>query len=407
MMLYNKLKNNIFSLFSVESQQLQSLEELQSRTILWLRFPLALLVLLIHIGPQAKDIFTPIPTIDISYLTIANIYSIIGRLGTYFSQVAVPFFFFTSGYFYFYKVNRFDIPCYKRKITKRVKTLVVPYLLWNLMTLFFIILSKVMGVCFLHRSKDTLIEYITQLDWNIIWNSSIWNENSVNLLGWSTQMSGPVLLPLWFLRDLIVISFILTPLIYLGIKYLRGYWVLLLGIAYLLKACTLPGIGITGVFFFSFGAYLSLNQRNIVTYFKKNRYFYWIISIVCLAVCIVFDSSQTARLSQSIYSIAAVGGVISIVAGLLYNRRLNVRPQLSQTSFFVYALHTMPILHFSCLGLAVALTEKMFFAEHYTVGYILSYIVSPFLGASLCLVAFVVLKTYMPRLLILLTGGRE
>lgn len=406
-MLYNKLKNNIFSLFAVESLQPSSLDELQSKTITWLRFPLVLLVLLIHINPSTKDIFTPIQTIDISHLTIANIYSIIGRLGYYFSQVAVPFFFFTSGYFFFYKVNKLDAPCYKKKITKRIKTLVVPYLLWNLMTLFFMILSKGMGVCLLHKSQAGLMEYISQLDWNVLWNSSIWNEDSVNLFGWSTQMSGPVLLPLWFLRDLIVISFILTPLIYLGIKYLRGYWVLLLGIAYLLKACTLPGIGITGVFFFSFGAYLSLNQKNIVTYFRKNRYFYWIISIVCLVVCVAFDSSQTARLSQSIYSITAVGSVISIVAGLLYNRHLKVRPQLSQTSFFVYALHTMILLHFSCLGLAVALTEKMFFAEHYIVGYILSYFVSPFLGAGLCLVAFIVLKTYMPRLLILLTGGRN
>ena len=96
MTLYNKLKGNFLALFTEKSSVSQSAAELQSQTVMWLRFPLVLLVLLIHVNPQNKEIFTPIQTIDVSHLTIANIYSIICRVGYYFSQVAVPFFFFVK-----------------------------------------------------------------------------------------------------------------------------------------------------------------------------------------------------------------------------------------------------------------------------------------------------------------------
>ena len=408
MELYNKLKGNFLSLFTEKLSVPQSAAELQSQTIMWLRFPLVLLVLLIHVNPQNREIFTPIQSIDISHLTIANIYSIIGRTGYYFSQVAVPFFFFTSGYFFFYKVRQWNIQCYKQKVLKRLKTLLIPYLLWNFLALGLMILRKCFGVLFLHKQVNDLVNYLTNIKlWGVIWNFTTWNESTINLLGWSTQMYGPFLLPLWFLRDLIVISFVLTPIIYYGIKYLKGYWVVLLGIAYLLKLCTLPGIHITGIFFFSWGAYLSISKKNMVTTFLQKKNTYLVIALLCLAICVVFDSTKIALLFQQAYCIVAVASLFPLTAMLLNKGILTVRPQLSQTSFFIYALHGITILKFSCLGLAIAITERIFYASHYDFGYIFSYLLSPMLGALFCLIAFTVLKTFMPRFLSLLTGGRD
>lgn len=409
MVVCNKLKDNFLSLFTGKLFVSQSITELQSQTIIWLRLPLVLLVLLIHVNPQNREIFTPIQTIDVSHLTIANIYSIIGRVGYYFSQVAVPFFFFTSGYFFFYKIREWNSRCYKTKVKKRLKTLFVPYLLWNILALGLIILNKCMGIWFLHKPVDGLTSYLTSIKlWGgVFWNFTTWNEGAVNLLGWPTQMYGPFLLPLWFLRDLIVISFVLTPIIYYGIKYLKGYWVLLLGVAYLLNICTLPGINITGIFFFSWGAYLSISQKNMITTFLQKKNTSIVIAILSLVGCVVFDSTKIASVTQQVYCIAAVASLIPVTAILLNKGVLTVRPQLSQTNFFVYALHTMIILKVSCLGLAIALTERMFFASHYDAGYILSYLLSPLLGALLCLIVFAVLKTIMPRFLNLLTGGRD
>lgn len=407
MTLYNKLKGNFLALFTEKSSVSQSAAELQSQTVMWLRFPLVLLVLLIHVNPQNKEIFTPIQTIDVSHLTIANIYSIICRVGYYFSQVAVPFFFFSSGYFFFYKVKQWNIQCYKKKIEKRLKTLLVPYLLWNVLALCIIIFNKCIGVWILHKPVDDLIKYLTNIKLGgVIWNFTTWNESAVNLLGWSAQMYGPFLLPLWFLRDLIVIS-LLTPIIYYGIKYLKGTYLLLLGVAYLLNICTLPGIHITGIFFFSWGAYLSVSQKNMVTTLLQKKNIYLVITILSLVSCVVFDSTKIASLTRQVYCVAAIASLIPVTSMLLTKGVLIVRPQLSQTSFFVYALHTMTILKVSCLGLAIAFAERIFLASHYNVGYIISYLLSPLLGALFCLIVFVVLKTFTPRFLNLLTGGRD
>ena len=163
MVVCNKLKGNFLSLFTEKLFVSQSITELQSQTIIWLRLPLVLLVLLIHVNPQNREIFTPIQTIDVSHLTIANIYSIIGRVGYYFSQVAVPFFFFTSGYFFFYKIREWNSRCYKTKVKKRLKTLFVPYLLWNILAIGLIILNKCMGIWLLHKPVDGLTSYLTSI----------------------------------------------------------------------------------------------------------------------------------------------------------------------------------------------------------------------------------------------------
>ena len=145
----------------------------------------------------------------------------------------------------------------------------------------------------------------------------------------------------------------------------------------------------------------------MATTFLQKKNVYLVIAILSLVGCVVFDSTKIALVTQQVYCVAAVASLIPVTAMLLNKGVLTVRPQLSQTSFFVYALHTMIILKVSCLGLAITLTERMYFASHYDAGYILSYLLSPLLGALLCLIVFAVLKTIMPRFLNLLTGGRD
>lgn len=72
-------------------------EELQSLAINFLRFPLAILVIYIHINPQNSALFTPLQTINLYELNLNNLYSIIAKLGTHFCSIAVPFFFLHRG----------------------------------------------------------------------------------------------------------------------------------------------------------------------------------------------------------------------------------------------------------------------------------------------------------------------
>ena len=78
-----------------------------SLIVKWLRLPMALLVIFIHMTPHLNSHFTPISGIDWQCLSPDNIYSIIGVFFNNLCTVAVPFFFFMIGSYL--AVNKFDI----------------------------------------------------------------------------------------------------------------------------------------------------------------------------------------------------------------------------------------------------------------------------------------------------------
>ena len=48
-------------------------------------------------------------------------------------KVAMPVFFIMSGYLFFANVGKWNLATYKKKTLRRVKTLLIPYLIWNLL----------------------------------------------------------------------------------------------------------------------------------------------------------------------------------------------------------------------------------------------------------------------------------
>ena len=104
-------------------------EELQSCTISYLRFPLTLGIIFIHFD-LIEHIFTyhgvQYGLNPPSWFTFfVNFFSEV------LPQIGVPLFFIISGYLFFHK-DQFDCHVYKQKLLKRARTLLVPYLLWNL-----------------------------------------------------------------------------------------------------------------------------------------------------------------------------------------------------------------------------------------------------------------------------------
>lgn len=376
---------------------------MQSSAINFLRFPLAILVVYIHINPQNSALFTPIQTINLYEFNLNNLYSIIAKLGTHFCSIAVPFFFFTSGYYFFFKTKNWSFTTYINKIKKRIKTLLIPYIVWNLLAFSFLILSKLGEIILLSKPWNELSTLFSSYDtissWlEIFWNKTTWREGNTNLFGISTQMWGPQLLPLWFLRDLIVIT-VLTPLLYFFIRHLKVYFIILLGIGYVLTICTLPGLSITGIFFFSFGAYLSINNRNLILLFEKQKKLYWVAAPLFLVLCVVFDSKSYTNIFNALYCISALGLLFCITSTLLTSKQCHVYPHLANTSFFIYALHSMKIFKFSIISFVCYVTNKLFNAKEYAIGAILSYLISPIIVVIICLAIFLLLKKYIPSLL--------
>lgn len=147
-------------------------EELQSKTICFLRFPLIVGIVMIH------SHYTELIVEGNDLMKDANlpVYNFISYL---FSEIlagtAVPLFFFLSGFLFFYKTATFSRTIYEEKIKKRIRTLLVPYLFWNLAVIAILFLSQTLLPGLMSGNKKLICEY-TFSDW--LW--SFWNMNKVN-----------------------------------------------------------------------------------------------------------------------------------------------------------------------------------------------------------------------------------
>ena len=96
------------------------------------------------------------------------------------TEIAVPFFFIVSGFFFFEKVYN-DRVSYIKMLRKKTQTLLIPFIIWNIYGLFFIMLYD-----------------INRLDKP--WGSLIYD---LCLSNWNG--------PLWYMRDLIILM-VISPL---------------------------------------------------------------------------------------------------------------------------------------------------------------------------------------------------
>ena len=144
------------------------------------------------------------------------------------TEVCVPLFFVISGYLFFHNVP--EKPAggwFLQKYKSRFFTLVLPYLIANVIAF----------GCFwfAHHVTPSLMSGFLGEQWKdplfIFWK-------------------GPVNLSLWFIRELIVVV-VLSPFVYLLVRYLRWWGVLGLGVLWALKIAPAP------LFFFSLGACLA------------------------------------------------------------------------------------------------------------------------------------------------------
>lgn len=218
-----------------------------------LRLPLIILVVFIHMNPT----FDSVGYWGLTINTIA--------------QVAVPCFFVIAGYF-FVGNKPLTLEMYKVKLKKRVVTLLIPYLLWNLVPSLVLIGGNLFSIVFRGKSTEDLMTFLTDL-----WNDGVWH------LWWDKVNGMPSDSPLWFLRDLIVMC-VLAPVFYYFIKKGGKLAVVIWCLLYVFLPVSwahLSGISITAVFFFNIGLYLRYNGIDLVGGSNK------IYQLVCVATAFV------------------------------------------------------------------------------------------------------------------------
>ncbi len=364
----------------------------ESRTIDWLRFPLAVFVIFIHgFGGGSSNVA------DYSSLTSMDIYNITRiSFSHVLCQIAVPAFYFISGYLFFLNVKTWSKEAYINKCKSRFKTLVIPYLLWNLLAIIVVLSKKV------YNGMEVMEFFQKYSVFKLCWNINVWNAEMKNWIGLSAYRTGPINIPLWFLRDLIVVVFF-TPVIYQLIKKWGKIVIIVLGFCYVSRIWFVTsGFGINGFFFFSFGAYFSINKNSFFFNFNKIRIPNYIVTLTLFVVCVYYDG-PCSKIGWNIYPFFIITELISIfnVAFYCVNKwDLHPFKILTQSCFFIYACHKFEILDFceSLIGKLLPCNDSFCL--------IIKYFSTTFICAGVCVLIYFILNKFTPKLCGIFCGNR-
>ncbi len=341
-----------------------------------IRFPLILLVLFIHALPFAV---VPLPeAFSVNYLYIYSS----ELISHYFSSSVVPTFFLISGYYFFYRKTEWSLNLYLRSLKSRVKTLLIPYILFNLILLALMLL------------KEYAMAYF-HINGQLTPNLSVFEQNSLLDL-----MLMPIDFPLWYIRDLIVVC-VFSPLFYLAHRYLGGLVssLICLGLYFAsLYVIPLNRLPLTGITFFGLGAFLSLSGKNILALIKPYRVY---IVGIFLALVIINGFLRSYALSL-VHIILGVFALISMMSYLIVwaPRIKEICIKLATATFFVYATH----LIFIESWVKGAFSRSILYANGW--GKLLAYFLTPLITLAVCLALFYLMKKFVPKVLAVLCGGR-
>ncbi|MND67534.1 Acyltransferase family protein [compost metagenome] len=366
-----------------------SAEELQSKVIDFLRFPLIVGVVFIHTD------FSDIVMAGVKQISFVN-YPIFSRIFFLFSKVifeaCVPLFFFISGFLFFYKTAGFSREIYLQKLKNRIRSLLVPYIFWNLLIILFLMLAQTFLSGSLVSGRNKLITDYNLLDW--LW--SFWDTSHVNPL---TKKTLPINSPFWFIRDLMVVV-LFSPLIYILIKKLRAYAVIMLGLLWIFNPFFyLPGLSIVSFFFFTAGAYFSIHKMNFVEVLKPMLRALAPLYILIVAMALYFVGTGWWSYLYCAGVIVGLVLAITVSAYFIDSGKWHLNPFLTNGSFFIYAYHRLPLVF------VIKILFKWLHPRS-DGALLLLYLACPAIVILLGLLIYSLLRQWLPRFTAVISGGR-
>lgn len=358
-------------------------DSIQSKTIEWLRFCCIGAVVLLHaVGDplEGKEI---ISWQYGAYDTVRILFS------EGLCRVAVPIFFLISGYLFFVKLEEWRTDIWADKLKRRVKTLLIPYVLWNLLSVVFAFAKLYLRFFLIGGDAPDLPAW---------YHDSI---GGLHLFWDSYQGLYPHNCPLWFIRDLMVFV-ILAPVVFYYVKKTGIIGLAILYLAFVTNIwLNVPGFSAEGLFYFSLGAYLSIHRIDFTEVCRK-----YLAIAACLAVPLLLVMVFTYGNHQDVWGYArrcftlfGATATIGTVARLFQNGKIRVHPLLSKSSFLVYAAHGSIVLPFMQFVLGSVLPYNQFWL-------IIKYFSVALLTVALLVACYWLLSRCMPKTLSVLTGGR-
>lgn len=378
-----------------------AVSRIDSQTISLLRFPLALLVVFCHMNPNT----TALADTNFGLLSPIGIINTIEIILSYvIGHTAVPGFFLISGFLYFNGLQTWNWKAYLVKTKNRIHSLLVPYLVWNFLSILtFILLYIYIGIK--HNNFQQIQTYISSIDISSFWNCNIWGLQKADWLGNPTPSSGPHVVTLWFLRDLISVS-VFSPIIFFLLKKAKLLGLIFLLICYISKIwIQIPGFSIDACFFFGTGAYIAIHNYSLEAVSKKNQWVFYIFALLSFPICTYYGGlkEHLGSLVFPIWAIAFVGTYINWVRILAEKKTIAASPILIQGCMFVYALHALPIAKLGSPLSWIGYKLSLFFRP--IPGHeLITYIFTPIVTTCICIVIFYTIRNISPYTCKILTG---
>lgn len=341
-----------------------------SSAITGLRFPLIFLIIMLH-------------CYSVQRLEGEHEYyfKVIYPFALWLGETGVPGFFFISGYLFFLSKKK-----YSEKLQSRFHTLFIPYMLWNLLLIFIYVIAYTLGYPQDINGKNivnySLIDYF-RLFWD---RGSFDNGNFV-----------PLLCPLWYIRNLLIMS-VLSPIFYYLIKYAREVFLLLIAMWWMMTYhnAFIPQT----ILFFCLGAYFSIFNRNPLETIIKNKYLFLFLFIVLAFGDIITHVTISTPFNLQIHRFALTFNIPALLLLADYCVRHGYsNEQLPNSAFIVFCVHypIVVILRKFCI------TQ---FSNASDITHIILYFICVIISTLISFGAYLLLDNYLPNVKRLLSGNR-
>lgn len=286
-------------------------------------------------------------------------------------SITVPTFFFISGFLMGHNHQNDNLSDYRRLLSKRFKSLVVPFLLWNVIAVV-IWLSLMYIDPRLYPNPvrcDCVIGFLKNLFWR------------------------PALYPLWFIRNLICFTLLAPVLIYL-VKRLKVFALIPFFIAN-------DYFGATeqfsyGMFYYGAGMFFAIGMKDYWSVLTTKRSCFLLILFVAYSVAnALFDFSGDEH--KVVRAFAYISGIIGFISLVSVKKHMAWYSSQSLT-FFIYCFHFILLSYVS-----IALGRIIHPHGFGWYGFLwIAFAADAFVSVS----AWLIMRRISPRLLSVLTGGR-
>jgi fucose 4-O-acetylase-like acetyltransferase len=349
-----------------------------SKRINSLRFLLIIFVVIIHNGISAKS-FSQRNIIAIIPDYVENIQRLIGVI----TAVAVPMFFLFSAYFLYFKQQKY-VPAMKKKC----RTILLPYVLWNLLLVLFYFLMQTLPFTkqFFMTDPDHLIKNYGIIDWIDVFVGKFTERR---------EYEYPFVYQFWFLRDLFILNIFFVFIKKLVDKFPLGTFVLFF--IFWINNVKIYIVSPEALLFFTLGYYIVKYDIGI-----KN-----INQIKILDISVFYGI--TIILEYFFIDNMPVLHKVNILMGCIFFLKISgyfienikfyeVLAWLEKYQFIVYAIHGIIIPQLLKIYIKIIPINGVFI--------LIGYFIMIFFGVFISLIFGITFKKLLPKIYGTLTGGR-